>query len=544
MPGYIDRNDGAFGFFGNISKSLKKLSSLGIEYDDLVVQNSMSIGTIESEFSMLGYIPKEFSYSLAFSDINAKKYIVYFDKEYKSKREYLRRFALNSEIDSILDIICDEAIVYDNNNYFCYLDSDNLQSILDAKKYEDLKNYLNDEFKRIYSLFNFNTSNDAWYYFKKYLIDGAISFEIIYDSDGKKIIGFKEIDAATIRPGSVQEEDGIKKVWVQYDDNPVLKRQLYDAQVIYVSYAKSNFFQGRISYIERLIRSFNLLRIMENSRIIWNIMNSSFRLKMIVPIGTKSKQKAMESLGELMAFYKEDIALDLDSGELSINGRPGMQFYKNYLFPSKDGESPDISVMGGEGPDLSDTEALRYFYDKLIADSNVPYTRFSKDNTPSVSFDASSITRDEIKFSRFILRLRSTFQEILLKPLVIQLMLDFPEFENNQLIKNNIGIKFNSDNLFEQLKRMEVIEKSSDFIKNLSDINLKYKDKDGNDVEEPYFDMDFLVKKFLGFTDDELELNKKMKEKLNKKEDDEEKEEKKNKKGKDKEGGDIINDLL
>jgi len=507
MAGFIDRV-GTNPIFGQISKSLKTLSSLGMKYDDMVVKQSRAVGVTEAEFGLQGYLPEEFLYSLALTDVGQKKFIAYFDKDYKSRRDYLRKFAMNPEIEFILDTIADEAIVYDDSNSFAEIDAGLLKGILDQKNANDIINEINVSFKKIYAHFHFNEGHDGWGYFRQLLIDGFLAFEIIYDPAGKNVIGFKELDATSLRPGVEKSGDGIyRKIWVQYEDTPAMKRVLLDSQIIYISYAKGNF-TGRISYAERLVRSFNLLRIMENSRVIWNIMNSSFRMKMVVPIGTKSPQKAKESLAEMMAIYKEDINLNYDSGELSVNGKPAMQFYKNYLFPSKNGEQPEIETIGGEGPDLSDTGPLKYFEDKLKLDSKIPYSRF--DNSADggdFGLSADGMTREEIRFNKFIVRLRSIFQEILIKPVFIQMGLNNPELAEDELFKSAIALKFISDNLFEEMKEMEVMSKRSDFVTSMMGITDKQPDSSGMLQDVPYFDPKFLIEKYLGLTSTDMARN-------------------------------------
>lgn len=509
MAGFINRGNPT-SVFGTIGKALKKLSNLGMDYDDMVIKQSRSIGVTEAEFGNSGYLPQEYLYSLAMADIGQKKFIAYFEKDYKSRRDYLRRFAMNGEIDYIIETIVDEAIVFDEKNYFCRPDTSSIGEFLNEEKSKEIKEIINSSFKKIYSAFKFKESHDSWHYFKKFLIDGFLAFEIIFDKDGKSIIGFKEIDALSIRPGVQQMEDGsYKKVWVQYEDIPSLKRELLDSSVIYISYAKGNFV-GRLSYTERLVRSFNLLRIMENSRIIWNVMNSSYRLKMVVPIGTKSRQKAKESLADMLAVYKEDVSLDSDSGELSVNGKPTMQFYKNYLLPSKSGETPEIDVMGGEGPDLSDTDALKYFYDKLRMDSKVPFSRLEFDNPGQMQFEASGMDRDEIRFSKFIRRLRSIFQEILLKPLWIQLCLEKPELATDRLVESNLGLSFNSDNIFEEAKNMDLNERRANFIESMQRITVPELDESGMVNDVPYFNAKFLIQKYMKIGDGDIKRNEEM----------------------------------
>jgi hypothetical protein len=507
MAGFIDRA-GINPIFGQLSKSLKNLANLGMRYEDMVVRQSRAVGVTEAEFGNQGYLPEEFLYSLALSDVGSKKFIAFFDKDYKSRREYLRKFAMNGEIEFILDTLSDEAIVYDEGNYLARTDTSKVREILAPDTADSIIEDLNIEYKKIYSHFHFDEGHDGWGYFRQFLIDGFLSFEIIFDPDAKNIVGFKELDPTSLRPGVEKGGDGnYKKIWVQYEDIPSMKRVLLDSQVIYISYAKGNF-TSRVSYVERLVRSFNLLRIMENSRIIWNIMNSSFRMKMVVPIGTKSPQKAKESLAEMMSIYKEDISLNYESGELAVNGQPSMQFYKNYLFPSKNGESPDISVIGGEGYDLSNNDIVKYFKNKLQEDSKIPFSRFDQESGGgNINISAEGTNRDEIRFSKFINRLRSIYQEILIKPLFIQMGLKYPELAEDELFKSTLALKFNADNVFEELKSMQVMTERVNFVSSLMQIMTKSKDASGMDVDVPYFNAQFVIEKYLKLDPSDIKEN-------------------------------------
>jgi hypothetical protein len=194
-----------------------------------------------------------------------------------------------------------------------------------------------------------------------------------------------------------------------------------------------------------------------------------------------------------------------------------MSFNKEYWLPSKDGEQPEIETLANDGPDLSDTDALKYFHDKLKLASKIPFSRFDKDSPATYEMTAEGLIREEIKFSKFINRLRSSFQEILVKPLYIQICLKFPELQKDLNLKSMVSIQYNKDNMFDELKTMEIMQKRLDFISSLKD-NLVETDSEMNDV--PYFDLDFLVKKYLKMDPSDLDQNvktKKMKEEKKKK---------------------------
>lgn len=518
MPGYVNRDEMALSkptpaSRNLVSKALKSLSSFGMMYDDMVLKNSKAIGINEDRFgwrldprNVAGgeYDDYALFANLSMTDINLRKSISIFDKSYPKKREDLRKFAIQDEIEDILDTLCDECVVYDDKNYFCYpLAFDD--ETLEPTTLEAIKISLETNFKRIYQYFGFNNDISAWSYFRKWLVDGYLAFEIIYNKDQTRIIGFKELDPITLEPGLDKEG---KKIWKQFKGQPNKERIIYDSQVIYISYANVNTV-NRVSYVERLVRSFNLLRIMEHSRVIWATVNSSFKTKFVIPVGGKSKTRARQSLGVLMQNYREQIDFDVDSGELKVNGKAMMPFNKEYWLPSGESGEPTIETIGNDGPDLSDTDALKYFREKLIKVSKIPLSRFDMESPPSWEMNAEGMTRDEIKFGRFVTRLRSVFQEILVKPLWIQMCLDFPELKEDDAFKAQIGIKYHRYNIFEEMKEIEILQKRLDFVQSMKD-GLVEQDANMNEVK--YFSSEFLIQRFLGLSSEDIRLNRKLKE--------------------------------
>lgn len=507
MAGFLDFLKPNQSALGNILKNLSNISKFGMRYDDMVVRNSQAIGKTEGYFfnqESTGFTQNDaFQWTASYQDTKVRKYIAYFDKDYIEKRNYLRKFSLNGEIEFILDTITDESIVYDDRNYFAQPSFVNL----DLK--DKIKDKLASHYNRIYNVFGFQNTILAWQYFKQFLIDGFLAFEIIYDNKGKEIIGFKELDPTSLQPVVEKvAENEYRQFWIQYPKNPQMTRKLTNEQVIYISYAKGNTI-SRVSYIERLVRSYNILRIMENSRVIWNVMNASYRLKFIIPIGSQSPQKAMQTLGQLMSNYKEDISINDSSGELTINGRPKVQFYKNYLFPEKDGQSPQIESLNPSGPDFNVMENVVYFFNKLKMDSKIPYARFASKNTTPGNYQTSidQLERDEIRFEKFLRRLRSIFQEILVKPLYIQMCLDYPELSRDKGFKANIGLNYNRDSEFEEMVELTGFSKRSEFINGLKELKVKI-----GEEEKGYFDPDFLIQRFLGMNPDQIKMNEKYKE--------------------------------
>ncbi len=504
MAGFLDNLGKINPNISRILKTISGLGSFGMEYKDMVIQDSMAIGVSEANMrERFGFTDtdEDFIYSIAAQDTTNRKYIAYFDKDYPFKRDFLRTFALNAEIEYILDTICDEAIVYDEKNFFCH------PALMNMDLKEDVVKAMRKNFRKLYVLHNFANGLTGWQYFRQLIVEGFLAFEIIYSNDGKEIIGFKELDPVSLTPAVEKKADGTREtIWWQYYGETVRQRKLLDAQVIYISYAKANVV-SRVSYTERLIRSYNLLKIMEHSRIIWNVMNSQYRIKMTVPIGSKAPQKAKETLGELMSVYKEDIKLDTTSGELSINGRPDIQFYKNYLFPQQGGESVKIETLNAQGPNLNVMDSVVYFYNKLRQDSKIPYNRFSSrfgvGSNNVFKTGADGAERDEVRFAKFTTRLRSIFQEIIVKPLWIQMCLDFPDLKNDSEFRSQIGVKFESDNLFGESREIEQLIKKIDFITAMGEIK-----ETVNEEEVQFFDQDFMIERWLDLSYEDIQLNK------------------------------------
>lgn len=505
MAGFIDNENGN-PVFQRIRESVKSISKFGMKYEDMVVKNSMAVGATEAAFLNQNKtnVPDEnMMYSLAKQDTMVKQYISYFDKDYKGKRDYLRKFSLNPEIEGVLDIVCDEAINYDPSNYYAYPDFLDITTLK-----EKTREKVYDVFRKIYDIWGFSDDITAWQFFRQFMVDGFLAFEIIWDDRGKEIIGFKELDATSLIPSVEKQPDGRHvNVWIQYPNDPKKTRMLYDSQIIYMSYAKGNSV-SRLSYIERLIRPYNTLRIIEYTRVIWSVMNASFKLKMTVPVGSRSPQKAMQTLGELMSIYKEDISLSDDTGELLVDGSPKIQFYKNYLIPQGQNGQPTIEPLTMEGPNLNDPAPLAYFYDRFIEESKVPATRFKGlDGSSSATYSntADGLDKEEIRFSKFISRLRTNFQDIIIKPLWLQLCKENPELEKDLIFKSQLGLKYISENPYRVNQEMELITKRKESVDSLAAIM--------EDGDKPYFSQAYLIENFLGLTPADIKANKIAKEK-------------------------------
>ena len=174
--------------------------------------------------------------------------------------------------------IADEAIFYQGL-------TDKFANVkLNYKVDQELLDEFNEEYNKIYNYFGFYDTIQATDYFRKWLIDGFLAFEIVYNKEQTEIIGFVELDPAMLTPGIDPQTN--EKVWfvnqqINSAGQTTQDRILYDSQIIYLSYAKADTV-SRISYVERLIRDFNILRTMEATRIIWAVTNASYKTQYII----------------------------------------------------------------------------------------------------------------------------------------------------------------------------------------------------------------------------------------------------------------------
>ena len=490
------------------SKILTSLSHYGMNYSDQVYKNMVAFPADKA------IQPKDdvaLQQVLMGSSMNNWKVKPEEDKSFaektlEQKRDILRKMAMQPELEDILDIMSNESIVYDDDeSYICtpFLDTGLIQD-LNEKSAEEIRNAMDVAFYKIYLLLEWKKF--AWDEYKRYLIDGVIAYEIVYDNleNPKSIIGIVDIDPATL---TKKVKDGIT-YWIQFEGKMGFERQLLDSQVIYIKYEDSGV-STRQSYLERLIRPFNLYRIVEQAQVIWTVTQASFKTMFTIPVGAQNRTKGMQTLANTMNRYKEDINFNIETGELKVNGKMNMPFNKEYWLPENENGRPSIETLVDNGPMLNDSDQIKYFESKLWKMSKIPQNRFDKDSqTTWFGNDPTQALRDEINFSRFVIRLRNTFAEILLKPLRIQLTLSVPDIKNDKRILDSISLRWNSYNLFEEMMNIEVMTKRIEFIGTMKD-SLSTTDAEGN--EEPFFSLKFLVMKYLKMSDADLELNEKMK---------------------------------
>lgn len=491
-----------------IAKFFSNLSRMGMSYDEDVIKNMQAIPADKNLIPKPTQLVNQDLFSQLSSSWKVKQNQDkgFFEKDFPQKREALRKLALQPELEDILDTMTNESIVYDNDlTYFA-------EPFIEAQELADFKgeikkkvnNTMNKHFKRFYKMLNWKYS--AWDDFKRYLVEGILAWEIVYDSLEKptEIIGLIPLDPATL----TKKFENNKWYWIQYKGMQGKERKLLDSQIIYITYQETNCI-SRVSYLERLIRPFNIYRIIEQAQLIWTITNSSYKMKFTIPVKGMNKTMGMQTLSSAMNKYKEDIKFIGDTGELTINGQVNMPFNKEYWFPENESGSPEIETLGGDGPDLNDNDQLKFFKNQLYKISKIPLNRFDQESGETwFGSDPTSVARTEIDFARFVTRLRNQFAQIMIKPLQLQLALSIPELQDNRQFLDAISLQFKSYNLFEEMMEQELATKRVEFIQTMKEAMI---DMDVNGNEIKFFASKFLVQKYLKLSSADLALNDKLK---------------------------------
>ena len=332
---------------------------------------------------------------------------------------------------------------------------------------------------------------------KDFLIDGYIAMEIVWDDKKKNIVHFNRLRPETLVPAY---EPSIGHLWIQYPEDPQLRRIFLDSQLVFISYATQNDY-SETSYVEGLIKPYNQLKILQQTKIMFNIINATVYQKFTIPVKGLSRQKAEEQIGQLIHDYSEEVEWDDSLGTLSINGSKHLPYNKQIWFPEGDAGTPNMELVSPQGHNLNEDDMLKWFYNILKRASKIPVQRFEGESGGGNVFtDAAEMTRDEAKFSNFIGRIRANFKELVVKPLKLQMLVEFPELKDDEVFLNQIDVDFISNQLFEEWKKLGNMNKKIEILGSYTGIQKA----DGT----PYFHIDYLIDNVLKLTAEEKEENK------------------------------------
>jgi len=420
---------------------------------------------------------------------------------YAERLRTSRAYANKGYIRTYLNILSQECIVEnDDDNKYC-----RVRDLPESYSESIRKKYL-ENFEILYNLLQLNLANCARDYFTQLLVDGFLTFEIVYDDRRKNVVGIRKLDP--IKLTITYDEVSKRMIWV-YNYTDVSRRViLTDADIIYISYANHDNVYRSANYVEPLIKPFNQLNLLENLKIMFQMNTAMVHRKFIIPMdGIGKKDTAME-LGKTMASLKENFDMDDSTGTFSIDGSANLHHQKDIFLTSNEGAVPTIEYMNPAVVDLTEDTQLKYFRQKLIFESQIPPQRFMEDQGGgNIISNDSDVTRDEYKFNDFKKTLRKLFKEIITKPLKIQTFLDFPELIDDRLFSNYVDIKYYDDENITAGRKLKNMESRANIASTLNNVK--------NMKGESVYPTKYILKKVMNHSDSEIsEIMKEAKEEM------------------------------
>jgi hypothetical protein len=266
-----------------------------------------------------------------------------------------------------------------------------------------------------------------------------------------------------------------------------------------ISYVHSGLMDQRnrmiLSYVHKAIKPMNQLRMLEDAVVIYRLARAPERRIFYIDVGNLPKQKAEQYLRDMMVKHKNRLVYDAATGEIR-DDRKHMTMLEDFWLPRREGgRGTEITTLQG-GQNLGQMEDVEYFRQKLYKALNVPIGRLQTDQT--FNFGRSGeITRDEIKFSKFIDRLRTRFSQLFHSILETQLLLrGVMTREEWNLVKEGIHYDFLRDNYYAEIKEQEIMNARLGIMQNVDQFVGKY------------FSVSYVRKKVLKMTEEEIaEIN-------------------------------------
>lgn len=430
--------------------------------------------------------------------------------------EKYREMAMYPECDMAIEDIVNEAVSPDDIKNIVNIDFIDPSKTDKVKLGDSVKKQITNEFNYIYSLLDFeNTAHDL---FRKWYVDGKIIFhKNLWKSDktgNKGIASLTVVDPRRIKRVKIYEKDqdghniipitgNVKEEFYVYNQSGIdsnfftgdIQKGL-KIRLDSICYVDSNLYDVNksmaLSYLHKAIKPLNQLKMIEDALVIYRISRAPERRIFYVDVGNLPHKKAEAYLSTIMNKYKNKTIYDQKTGEIK-NNRKFATMMEDYWLPRREGSrGTEISTLPG-GQNLGDIEDVTYFLNKLYKSLNVPISRLQPDDTFNLG-RASEITRDEIKFAKFINRLQTRFESIFYDILQTQLILknvvkDKSEFNS---IRDYIRFIWNKDSFFAESKENEIL---SDRLRLVSD---------ADNYTKKYFSTEWVRKNILKQTDEEI----------------------------------------
>ena len=406
-----------------------------------------------------------------------------------------RNTSMQPEINQAIDEIVNEAINVDTYDKVVELVLD------DTELPEKIQDKVRDEFDNILSLMDF--TNNAYDIFSKFYVDGRINYHIMIDENDLKkgIVELRYIDPRKIKliremsKGKAGPNGGevptkqIKNEYYIFSDQGFGGGSTASGNSSGIKISKDSIARVTsgivtednalvLSHLHATMKPLNQLRMLEDATVIYTLTRAPERRIFYIDVGNLPKAKAEQYLRDMMTRHKNKLQYNATTGEIT-DGRKMMTMTEDFWFPRRGGErTTEVDTLpGGSSQALSSDENLQYFQRKLYKALKVPLSRLEPEAMYSFG-RVSEISRDELKFGKFIRRVRSRFAilfiNILEKQLVLKGIMNPDDFA---LIKNDIRFDFVKENYFEELKQAEIIKERMSTLTEIEEYKGEYYSK-------------------------------------------------------------------
>ena len=422
---------------------------------------------------------------------------VYLDTEgsIKGDNELINRYrdmSLQAEVENAIDDIVNEAIVTSKDKPVVHIKLDNLNIS------DNIKDKIRAEFKTVSKLLDFqNIGHDL---FRRWYIDGRLYYHVILNEKNVKngIYELRVLDPRKIKKVRETKKEKlpngqVKKVYEEYyvyNEKGLYQQQGYSYGTTFTNaasglkispdtivYCHSGLMNGKrssvLSYLHKAIKPLNQLRMLEDALVIYRISRAPERRIFYVDVGNLPKLKAEQYMRDLMSRYKNKLVYDANSGEIR-DDRKHMSMLEDYWMPrAEGGRGTEISTLPG-GQNLGDIEDVLYFQKKLYKSLGVPISRLESEASYTIG-RATEISRDEVKFTRFVNKLQNRFSflfdELMERQLSLKGIMNRDDWKS---IKNEIYYDFENDSHFTELKRNELMQDRMNLMRELEQYIGKY----------------------------------------------------------------------
>jgi hypothetical protein len=442
---------------------------------------------------------------------------------YRTEFDLIKRYremALHPECDSAIEDIVNEAVVSDTNDSPVSIELSNLNAS------DGIKKKIRDEFRYILELLDFDRKSHEIY--RNWYVDGRLYYHKVIDlkNPHEGIQELRYIDAMKMRYVRQQKQtEKDKKIYrlanvniddpMSYEFPEIEEYYIYNPKMTYpttnpssmggtggikfskdsITYCTSGLVDrnkgSTLSYLHKAIKSLNQLRMIEDSLVIYRLSRAPERRIFYIDVGNLPKVKAEQYLRDVMMRYRNKMVYDANTGEIR-DDKKFMAMLEDFWLPRREGgRGTEISTLPG-GQNLGEITDIEYFKKKLYRSLNVPPSRMDGEGGFNLG-RSSEILRDEVKFSKFVARLRKRFSYMFNDMLKTQLILkNIITPEDWERMDEHIQYDFLYDNHFAELKDAELLNERLNMVQ----------------VAEPYvgkyFSQDYIRRKILRQTDEEI----------------------------------------